>query len=59
MTLMMTIAVVSLQGMLMRQISEVKLCRINIAHEMWESYLNYMADIETGSSDDDFLGPSE
>ena len=33
--------------------SEVKLCRANIANEMWESYLNYMADAETGSSDDD------
>jgi hypothetical protein len=33
--------------------SEVKLRRINIANEMWESYLDYMADGETGSSDDD------
>jgi hypothetical protein len=33
--------------------SEVKLRRINIANEMWESYLNYMADGETESSDDD------
>jgi len=33
--------------------SEVKLRRINIANEMWDSYLNYMADGETGSSDDD------
>jgi hypothetical protein len=33
--------------------SEVKLRRTNIANEMWESYLNYMADAETGSSDDD------
>ena len=33
--------------------SDVKLCRINTANEMWESYLNYMADGEAGSSDDD------
>jgi hypothetical protein len=33
--------------------SEVKLRRANIANEMWESYLNYMADAETGSSDND------
>ena len=33
--------------------SDVKLCRINITNEMWESYLNYMADGEMGSSDDD------
>jgi hypothetical protein len=33
--------------------SDVKLRRINIANEMWESYLNYMADGEAGSSDDD------
>ena len=33
--------------------SEVKLHRINIANEMWESYLNYMADTE---SSDNFLG---
>ena len=32
--------------------SEVKLRRMNIANEMWESYLNYMEDTETDSSDD-------
>ena len=35
--------------------SEIKLHRINIANEMWESYLNYRADEETGSSDDDLI----
>jgi hypothetical protein len=33
--------------------SEVKLRRVNIANEMWDSYLNYMADAEAGSSDND------
>ena len=38
---------------------EVKLRRKNIANEMWKSYLNYIADTETSSSDDDLLGPGE
>ena len=33
--------------------SEVKQCRTNIANQMWESYLNYIADSGTGSSEDD------
>jgi hypothetical protein len=33
--------------------SEVKKRRMNIANEMWESYLNYIADKEMTSSDDD------
>ena len=41
--------------------SEVKLHRINIANEMWESYLEYMAntDSETGNSSDDFSDLSQ
>ena len=35
--------------------SEVKQCRANIANQMWESYLNYIADSGTGSSEDDHL----
>lgn len=31
---------------------EVKQRRINIANQMWESYLNYMANTETGDSSD-------
>ena len=34
--------------------SEVKLRRKNIANEMWNSYLNYMADAEAGNSDEDY-----
>jgi len=33
--------------------SEIKKRRVNIANEMWESYLNYIADTETTSSDDE------
>jgi hypothetical protein len=32
--------------------AEVKSRRINIAYEMWRSYLDYMADAETSNSDD-------
>lgn len=32
--------------------SEVKLRRMNIANEMWESYLQYTADSDTDSDDD-------
>ena len=39
--------------------SEVKLRRTNIANEMWASYLNYMADIGTGNSDNESSGLSE
>jgi hypothetical protein len=39
--------------------SEVKLRRKNIANEMWKSYLNYMADTETGDSDGEISGLSE
>jgi len=33
--------------------SEVKSRRMNIANEMWKSYLNYLADTDTVDSDDD------
>jgi hypothetical protein len=33
--------------------------RKNIANEMWRSYLDYMADAEASSSDDDILGLGE
>jgi hypothetical protein len=39
--------------------SEVKLHRRNVANEMWRSYLDYMADAEASSSDDDILGLGE
>jgi hypothetical protein len=34
--------------------SEVKARRMNIANEMWESYLNYIADAGSVDSDDDY-----
>lgn len=52
-TFMMTMAVALLQRMMMRQIQKLSYCRANIANEMWESYLNYMADAEIGSSHND------
>jgi hypothetical protein len=33
--------------------SEVKARRMNIANEMWKSYLNYIAEMEGVESDDD------
>ena len=39
--------------------SEVKLHRQNIANEMWNSYLDYMADTEASNNDDNTLGLGE
>jgi hypothetical protein len=35
--------------------SEVKQRRMDIANEMWNSYLNYMANTDTDSSDSDYF----